>query len=152
MIVLRCTSNPPQKKEKVYHYRNTINWTETEDSLFTRVNDFRKSESDLQPLIKDDICYLLAHTRCDEMMKEFGLTGKVTHNIEILMDTITHYDGDMARENLGIGYYSVVTCFNAWKESEDHYYNMVDPSWKYTGIAVKKDMTGRKFYCQVFAR
>ena len=136
----------PAAKENQKKYKSEI------DDVLKIINSYRK-EGGLEPLVLDDELTTIACARAEEL----AWSGKFSHYrpnnkffSSILKDAgITK---GSAGENIGRGYSSSETVCQAWKDSETHYENIMNPKFTKIGIGVAADPDpdGKLCWAQLF--
>ena len=116
------------------------------------INSYRK-EGGLEPLVLDDTLSTVACARAEEL----AWSGRFSHYrpngkffSSILRDAgITK---GSAGENIGRGYASAEDVCEAWKNSETHYENIMNPSFTRigVGVAADPDPDGKLCWVQLF--
>ncbi len=116
------------------------------------INSFRRAKG-ISPLTLSNELTEIANARAEEI----AWSGKHSHTrpngkkfSSILKDAgITK---GTVGENIGWGYGSVEDVCQAWKESESHYKNIMDPEFKKIGIGIAADPDPDKLFCwtQIF--
>ena len=61
------------------------------------------------------------------------------------------YTGSIG-ENVAMGYRTAADVFQAWKNSSGHYKNLVNCTYRDTGISLKKTASGTPYWTQIFGR
>lgn len=136
----------PAAKENKKKYKSEIN------EVLSIINSYRK-EGGLEPLVLDDKLTTVACARAEEL----AWSGKFSHYrpnakffSSILKDAgITK---GSAGENIGRGYGDPETVCQAWKDSETHYENIMNPNFTRIGIGVAADPDpdGKLCWAQLF--
>ncbi|WP_055447650.1 CAP domain-containing protein [Lacinutrix mariniflava] len=55
-------------------------------------------------------------------------------------------------ENVGYGFTKATSVVNAWKNSEAHRLNMVNPDFTDFGISTKQDANGKNYFTNIFVK
>jgi uncharacterized protein YkwD len=123
---------------------NLSTWTTQEQELFKSINNQRGTLSNTNPLKPSADLKYAADTRVTyfEMNTNLSHAGFAAVRGRLMRDGYA-----WAGENISKGYHSVISTFNAFKKSELHYENMIDPNWKYVGISYTD-----KYCCVMLAR
>lgn len=136
----------PSAKENMENFSDMIN------AELAVINSMR-AEKGIAPLKLSDNLTEIACARAEEI----AWSGEHSHTrpngrrfTSILKEAgITK---GVAGENIGWGYATVSDVCTAWKESESHYKNIMNPDFKEIGIGVAADPDPTKFLCwtQIF--
>jgi len=140
------TSNFKKKNTAIQYPFTPASLAPPAEELLVAINKYR-AESSASYLLADSIASYLAQDRCYEMIDENILShedwGDEASEILVL-------GSDSIGENIAYGHASTEGVMEGWKKSEGHNENMLNPKWKYIGIAVVKDSKGRNWYCTLF--
>ena len=134
-----------RKSSKPFMVKNNLStWTTQEQELFNHINSAREMASNTSTLAPDANLKYAADTR----VTYFEMNDKLSHAGFAAVRGRLMRDGYVwAGENISKGYHNVLSTFNAFKKSELHHQNMMDPDWKYVGISYTD-----KYCCVLFAR
>ncbi len=136
----------PAAKENKEIYSDAIS------TVLYVINGYRKAEG-IKPLQLDSQLTEIACARAEEI----AWSGNHTHRrpngrscFTILTDA--GIDEGIAGENIGWGYESAEDVCNAWKNSETHYKNIMNPEFTKIGIGVAADPDpeGKLCWAQIF--
>ncbi len=136
----------PAAKENMDIYSDAIN------TVLVIINGYR-AENDLAPLEYSKELTEIACARAEEI----AWSGKHSHRrpngrtcFTILKDA--GFDEGYAGENIGWGYETAADVCDAWKNSETHLKNILDPDFKKIGIGVAADPDpdGKLCWTQIF--
>jgi len=114
------------------------------------INDYRISNG-LKPLFYE--------------MTHYGVsTKRVEYFVSKPPDTTLSHEGfskDISElysmglhvaENIAFGYGTKEGVLEGWKRSYSHNKALLKPDWEFTGVSIKEDSNGRKYYCQIFGK
>ena len=123
----------PSAKENAVTYRDYI------EKILEITNRYR-AEGGLEPLELDDKLIEIASVRAEEL----AWSGVHSHSRPNLRNFTTIFkDGGLnagsVGENIGWGYSTPEEVCKAWRESESHYANIMNPNFKKVGFGVAKD-------------
>lgn len=136
----------PAAKENRKTYASQIN------RVLEIVNGYR-AEGGLEPLVLSEELTVVACARAEEV----AWSGKHSHTrpngkscFTIMKDA--GIESGLAGENIGWGYSSTESVCQAWKDSETHYENIMNPEFKEIGIGVAADPdpNGNLCWAQLF--
>ena len=123
----------PAAKENAENYRSKIN------EVLEIINSYRKAGG-LEPLKLNEKLTEIANVRAEEI----AWSGNHDHtrpNYQSCFSLMSEngFETGLAGENLGWGYDSSASVCEAWKNSETHYENIMNPRFSETGIGVAAD-------------
>lgn len=123
----------PAAKENREKYREMIN------EILSIINSYR-AEGGIEPLVLDEKLTEIACARAEEIAwsgrhSHTRPNGKYFHTIIKEAGVETGFVG----ENIGWGYTTALAVCEAWKASETHYENIMNPDFKITGIGIAAD-------------
>ena len=130
-------------------YKDEIDYiTNDEQKLCDAINHLRHTEG-LEPLIMNDTLNTFARFRAGKMV----FNNQASHSgFVVISHKLYELGFEACAENIGFGYDSSVAAVEAWHKSESHKEAAMGEHWKYTGVGVRKNKTGRAYYCQIFGR
>lgn len=150
LFCIACTADTRKPDPLFKQEDNTLEWDLKELELFDKINSYR-IENKVNPLKLDKVHRELAlmrnidNTEVDSISHEGFAT---VHNILIEGKGLKR-----AGENLGYKYTKIETVLEAWKKSEDHNRNMLNPNWIYSGLSIYFDEKEKvNYYCQLFSK
>jgi uncharacterized protein YkwD len=113
-----------------------------EEKIFALVNEARVS-SGLSPLVRVDTLDALALEHSQDMAE----TGTLSHDgFDARADTIERMlDSSYVGENVAMGYESAEAFVNGWLNSPGHRANIMNPSYRRTGIGYHKSYATQIF-------
>jgi len=133
-------------KKKKYQSIDGMKWSNFERAVLLHVNRYRESR-DLDDLKPDDKFYVEAHKRAEIQAEH----GKLSHDrMDITTENLIPFGIKFTGENLAKGWVTSERLVQEWIASLKHHKNIVNPRWKYTGIAKVLDENGKTWYCQTF--
>lgn len=123
----------PAAKENREKYREMI------DEILSIINSYR-AEGGVEPLELDEKLTEIACARAEEIAwsgrhSHTRPNGKYFHSLIKEAGVETGFVG----ENIGWGYTAALAVCEAWKASETHYENLMNPDFKKTGIGIAAD-------------
>ena len=142
-----------EKKEEIksfspnYDFRT---WSKEELALGKMVNDYRITHN-LKPLFYEMSHYGLASERTNYFISK-NPGSNLSHEGFIEMAVELYSSGLHVAENIAYGYATNEGVFNGWWKSYSHNKAMLNPNWEYTGVTIREDLKGRKYYCQIFGK
>jgi uncharacterized protein YkwD len=150
VLQLCCTPTEFKHNDNFKADNNIEIITLEELDLLGLVNEYR-NEHGVDRLNGDTIFHDVAYQR---NIKNSEIVGYpyISHTgfVEAIQPIVSI--GLTAGENLGYGYTSINSVFNAWIKSDGHRQNLLATKWLYTGISIYVDDNGNKYYCQIFVR
>lgn len=127
-----------------YKIIRVLKSTDFHFEILDLINRERKLKG-LKPLIMDFECKRMAEQRCDEIIEDFSHDGFDTE-----IGHLMKLGADGVGENLAVGYNSAISVLEAWKRSEGHEKNMLNPSYDAIGIGIKMNEKGTNYICTIF--
>lgn len=123
----------PAAKENREKYRKMI------DEILSIINSYR-AEGGIEPLVLNERLTEIACARAEEIAwsgrhSHTRPNGKYFHTLIKDAGIETGFAG----ENIGWGYTTALAVCEAWKASETHYENIMNPDFKITGIGIAAD-------------
>lgn len=123
----------PAAKENRETYRKQIN------EVLKIVNGYR-AEGGLDPLKLNEDLTIIANVRAEEL----AWSGNHSHTRPNMLDCFSlmrnhGFERGTAGENIGWGFQTAKEVCEAWKASETHYENIMNPKFTEIGIGVAKD-------------
>ena len=106
---------------------------DVEKALVERINAERRRYG-LVPLILDAMIHPFARRHCGWMAN----SGRMVHS------------ADPVAENIAMGQSDVETAVNTWMNSSGHRANILNPGYRFTGVAAYESPSGTIFWCQNF--
>ncbi len=136
-------------------------WSEDEEHIFYDINSYRAEPGDdeegnplpqRQYLQKDDILKSIADTIA-QMYADNGIAVKYLGGHIYFPETTQMLSamGLHGAENLASHYGFAQSTINGWIASEGHRDNILK-DWTHTGVSVKTDTKGFKYYLQLFSK
>lgn len=118
-----------------------------ESHVLELINKYRLENGITKMLKADSFATELSKLRCHEMISE----NELSHLQWVdEADALIQLGSDIVGENIGYGYNSPDSVFNAWVKSEGHRKNMLNDKWDYIGIGIVKSSSNRYWYCTLF--
>ena len=123
----------PAAKENRETYRDEIR------EVLRIINGFR-AEGGLAPLKLNEELTVIANVRAEELAWS-GVHSHTRPNLQSCFSLMREngFETGMAGENIGWGYSTPEAVCEAWKNSETHYKNIMDPQFTEVGIGVSAD-------------
>lgn len=123
----------PAAKENRETYRKKIN------EVLRIINGYR-ADGGLKPLTLNEDLTIIANVRAEEI----AWSGNHNHtrpNMQSCFSLMREngFSSGLAGENIGWGFDSATSVCEAWKASETHYENIMNPEFKEIGIGVAAD-------------
>jgi len=127
--------------------RTTYNYTKIETETLDVINTYRLSIG-LEALSKMDKISLEAEKHTDYIVKE----GKISHDNFSTRSTylIKNTEIKSVGENVAAGFSSAKSVVNGWLNSPTHRAIIEDSKYTHTGISIKTDADGKKYFVQLF--
>lgn len=109
------------------------------DEILSIINSYR-AEDGIEPLVLDEKLTEIACARAEEIAWS-GRHSHVRPNGKYFQTLIKEagIETGFVGENIGWGYKTALAVCEAWKASETHYENLMNPDFKKTGIGVAAD-------------
>lgn len=119
-------------------------------ALGKMINDYRTSQG-LKSLFYEVAHYYVATKRTQYFLSKDPGTS-LSHEGFFGEASELYSMGLHVAENIAFGYATKEGVFEAWKKSYSHNRAILKPDWEFTGISIKEDLKGRKYYCQIFGK
>jgi uncharacterized protein YkwD len=119
-------------------------------ALGKMVNEYRISYG-LKPLFYEMLHYKVSTTRVEYFTSK-KLGTKLSHEGFFGEASELYSMGLHVAENIAFGYGTNEGVLEGWKKSYLHNKALLKPDWEFTGISIKEDSNGRKYYCQIFGK
>ncbi len=136
----------PAAKDNRETYRNKIK------EVLRIINGYR-ADGGLRPLTLNEDLTVIANVRAEEI----AWSGDHDHtrpNFQSCFSLMREhgFDSGLAGENIGWGFESATSVCEAWKASETHYENIMNPKFTETGIGIAADPkpSGKLCWAQYF--
>lgn len=131
----------PAAKENRKQYRAMI------EEILSIINSYR-AEGGVEPLVLDEKLTEIACARAEEL----AWSGRHSHtrpNGKYFQSLIKEagVESGFVGENIGWGYTTALAVCEAWKASETHYENLMNPDFKKTGIGIAADPDPNGNFC-----
>ena len=125
----------------------TYSYTNLETKTMEVINNYRESIG-LNRLSKIDLISTQAETHTDYIITK----GKISHDN---FNSRANYlrkklPAKSVGENVASGFSSAKAVVNAWLNSPTHRAIIEDSKYTHTGISIKSDANGKKYFVQVF--
>ena len=139
-----------QENEEIYMSKITeskSNYSKMENEILNLVNNYRDNLG-LNKLIKLDIVSAVALTHSNHMSE----TGLVNHDnfSDRHQELVYNANAKAVGENVGFGYNSAKSVFNAWIFSDSHKHLIEDSKFTHFGISIVTNSKGRNYFTQIF--
>lgn len=139
-----------QENEEVYVSKITeskSNYSNMEYEILNLVNNYRDNLG-LNKLIKLDIVSAVAFTHSNHMSE----TGLLSHDnfSDRHLELVNNANAKAVGENVGFGYNSAQSVFNAWIFSDSHKHLIEGSKFTHFGISIVADSNGRNYFTQIF--
>ncbi|MBL4746134.1 MAG: CAP domain-containing protein [Flavobacteriaceae bacterium] len=126
----------------------TYNYSNIEKETLEVINTYRESIG-LNSLVTIDLISTQAETHTDYIVKE----GKISHDKFNTRANflIKNLPAKSIGENVASGFSSAKSVVNAWLNSPTHKAIIENDNYTHTGISIKTDENGKKYFVQLFA-
>lgn len=142
-----------EKKEEIKRFSPNYDFramSKEELALGKMINDYRTSQG-LKSMFYEVAHYDVATKRTKYFISKSP--GPSLSHEGFANDISELYSmGLHIAENIAFGFGTKEGVFEGWKKSSSHNRAMLKPDWEFTGISVREDLRGRKYYCQIFGK
>lgn len=125
----------------------TYNYTSIETETLAVINDYRVSIG-LNSLVKIALISSQAETHTDYIIEQ----GKISHDNFTTRANylIKNLPAKSVGENVASGFSTAKSVVNGWLNSPTHKAIIVNSKYTHTGISIKTDENGKKYFVQLF--
>jgi len=148
--MLSSLASCSQENDEIYINQITESkstYSKMELEILNLVNNYRDSLG-INRLSKLDIVSSVALTHSNHMSKT-GLVSHVNFSNRHL-ELVKNANAKAVGENVGFGYNSAKSVFNAWILSDSHKHLIEDSEFTHFGISIVVDSKGRNYFTQIF--